>query len=72
MKYLLRCILISFITLAQLSAFAAEDTVIYWNSEAGKILRSRISADSDYWQLSPWFAEQINQNYSAWNFNHYP
>ncbi len=65
MKYLLRFILISFISLVQLSAFAAEDTVIYWNSEAGKILRSRISADADYWQLSPWFAEQINQTYCA-------
>jgi hypothetical protein len=65
MKYLFRYILLSCLALAQLSAFAAEDTIIYWNSEAGKILRARISADADYWQLSPWFAEQINQTYCA-------
>jgi len=44
---------------------AAEPTVIYWNSDAGKVLRSRIPADADYWQLSPWFAEQINQTYCS-------
>lgn len=50
---------------APLSLHAAEPTLIYWNSEEGKALRARIPADADYWQLSPWFAEQINQTYCS-------
>ncbi len=44
---------------------AAEPALVYWSSDAGKALRARIPADADYWQLSPWFAEQINQTYCA-------
>jgi hypothetical protein len=51
--------------IAPLSLEAAEPALTYWNSETGKILRARIPADADYWQLSPWFAEQINQTYCS-------
>ncbi len=42
-----------------------EPDVIYWNSAAGKVLRSHIPADADYWQLSPTFAEQFTQSYCS-------
>ena len=48
------------------SAFAGGDpAVVYWNSDAGKILRARIPADADYWQLSPTFAVQNTQTYCS-------
>jgi hypothetical protein len=46
-----------------LTVTAAEPEVIYWNSDAGKALRARIAPDEDYWQLIPWFTEQVNQTY---------
>ena len=46
-----------------LTGTAAEPDVIYWNSDAGKVLRARIAPDADYWQLIPWFTNQINQSY---------
>jgi hypothetical protein len=46
-----------------LTVTAAEPDVIYWNSDAGKLLRARIAPDADYWQLIPWFTNQINQSY---------
>jgi hypothetical protein len=39
--------------------------VVYWNSPAGKLLRARIPADADYWQLSPVFAVQQTQSYCS-------
>ena len=59
---------IPFLFLVLLSALpltvaAAEPEVIYWNSDAGKALRARIAPDEDYWQLIPWFTEQVNQTY---------
>lgn len=46
--------------------FAGEaPAVVYWNSDAGKILRARIPADADYWQLSPTFATQSTQSYCS-------
>ncbi len=59
---------ISFLFLILLAAHpltvaAAEPEVIYWNSDAGKALRARIAPDEDYWQLIPWFTEQVNQTY---------
>ncbi len=39
--------------------------VIYWDSAEGKVLRSRIPADADYWQLVPNFATQITQSYCS-------
>ncbi|HEY6096347.1 MAG TPA: phytochelatin synthase family protein [Gallionellaceae bacterium] len=46
-----------------LTVAASEPEVIYWNSEAGKVLRARIAPDEDYWQLIPWFTNQENQTY---------
>ncbi len=52
------------LTVAAAVAVPAEvPVVIYWNSEAGKALRARITPDEDYWQLIPWFTNQINQSY---------
>ena len=42
-----------------------EPAVVYWDSEAGKILRARIPADADYWQLSTTFAVQSTQTYCS-------
>lgn len=48
------------------SGFAGEESaVVYWDSEAGKILRARIPADADYWQLSTTFAVQNTQTYCS-------
>jgi hypothetical protein len=54
-----------FILLAALplTVTAAEPDVIYWSSDTGKALRARITPDADYWQLIPWFTNQINQSY---------
>ena len=65
MKRLALIIVLSVLVSVPPASKAAEPTVIYWNSDAGKVLRSRIPADADYWQLSPWFAEQINQTYCS-------
>ena len=37
--------------------------VVYWSSDVGKVLRARITPEADYWQLIPWFTNQINQSY---------
>ena len=42
-----------------------EPAVVYWDSEAGKALRTRIPPDADYWQLSPAFAVQSTQTYCS-------
>jgi hypothetical protein len=65
MKIIAHFILLAVLFSTPLASQAAEPALIYWNSEAGKILRARIPANADYWQLSPWFAEQINQTYCA-------
>lgn len=65
MNKLVRFILLAVLVAAPFSLAKAEPALIYWNSDAGKVLRARIPADADYWQLSPWFAEQINQTYCA-------
>jgi hypothetical protein len=46
------------------SAFA-EPAVVYWDSAEGKVLRARIPADADYWQLAPNFTAQITQSYCS-------
>ena len=43
----------------------AEPAVIYWDSPEGKVLRARMPADADYWQLAPNFATQITQSYCS-------
>ncbi|MGO8756358.1 MAG: phytochelatin synthase family protein [Gallionellaceae bacterium] len=53
-------------TMSSVSAFAeSAPDVIYWDSEAGKVLRARIPADADFWQLSPTFAMQQTQSYCS-------
>jgi hypothetical protein len=52
------------LTVTAADAVSAEvPGVVYWNSDAGKALRARIAPDADYWQLIPWFTNQINQSY---------
>ena len=46
------------------SAFS-EPAVVYWDSAEGKVLRARMPADADYWQLAPNFAAQITQSYCS-------
>ncbi len=65
MGKLSRAILLIVLMAAALAVQAAEPAVIYWNSDAGRVLRARMQPDADYWQLSPWFAEQINQTYCS-------
>jgi hypothetical protein len=48
------------------SGLAASDpAVIYWDTAEGKIIRSRMPADADYWQLIPTFAVQVTQSYCS-------
>lgn len=52
--------------MSSVSAFAeSAPDVIYWDTEAGKVLRARIPADADFWQLSPTFAMQQTQSYCS-------
>lgn len=44
---------------------SADPAVVYWDTPAGKMLRARIPADADYWQLAPTFAVQITQSYCS-------
>lgn len=61
--------LLLLILLAALSACPAmaeeAPKVVYWDTSAGKVLRARIAADADYWQLIPNFAVQQTQSYCA-------
>jgi len=63
MKTSISFFLLMLLTVLPLTAPAAEPDVIYWNSVEGKALRARITPDADYWQLIPWFTNQINQSY---------
>jgi hypothetical protein len=65
MNKVLFLLILSFF-ISAISVFAGEEpAVVYWNSETGKILRARIPADADYWQLSPTFAVQNTQSYCS-------
>ena len=61
----LLCFLIYILITASTGYAAEEPGVVYWNSEAGKILRARIPADADYWALSPSFTAQNTQTYCS-------
>jgi len=63
MKISIRFLFLILLAALPLTAVAAEPEVIYWNSDAGKVLRARIAPDEDYWQLIPWFTNQENQTY---------
>jgi hypothetical protein len=53
-----------FITASALPARADEaPAIVYWDSPEGRVLRARITADADYWQLIPNFAQQQTQSY---------
>ena len=65
MNKLARLIFLVVLAVAPFSLAAADPALIYWNSDVGKVLRARIPADADYWQLSPWFTQQINQTYCS-------
>lgn len=59
-------ILMLSIGLPAASALAGEmPDVVYWNSPTGKLLRARMPADADYWQLSPAFTVQQTQSYCS-------
>lgn len=65
MKQLLtRALLILLLTCSAAYAEVLPD-VVYWDSPAGKQLRAHMSADADYWALSPNFAAQITQSYCS-------
>jgi hypothetical protein len=54
------------ILLSSQPAFAAADaTVIYWDSPEGKVIRARMPAGADYWQLIPNFSVQMTQSYCS-------
>jgi hypothetical protein len=53
-------------SLLALPAFGGEvPGVVYWDSPEGRLMRARIPADADYWQLIPNFATQQTQSYCA-------
>jgi hypothetical protein len=62
-----RLLLIFLLLLAPVlsSQAAAQPDVVYWNSPVGKILRTHIPADADYWQLAPVFVAQQTQSYCS-------
>ncbi len=65
MKDLLLAIIL-YAVLSPASGFAgAQPAVVYWDSPEGRILRARMPADADYWQLAPTFAMQITQSYCS-------
>src|ERR1022692_3871556 len=65
MKNIVLAIILYALASAAFAASNAEPAVIYWDSAEGKILRARIPADADYWQLSPAFAMQVTQTYCS-------
>ena len=58
-------LILCFISLTSAAIAGEESAVVYWNSDAGKILRARIPVDADYWQLSQTFAVQSTQTYCS-------
>ena len=55
-----------FLVLACGSAYAdVMPDVVYWDTPIGKQLRARMTADADYWELSPNFTAQVTQSYCS-------
>ncbi|MGC2164919.1 MAG: phytochelatin synthase family protein [Gallionella sp.] len=50
---------------SQLAVAESSPTVIYWDSPAGRVIRARMPADADYWQLIPNFSVQMTQSYCS-------
>ena len=58
--------IVLFALLSSASGMAGSDpAVVYWNTFEGKVIRSRMSTDADYWQLIPTFAVQNTQSYCS-------
>lgn len=55
------CTILLFVAFLAPVLAAEEPTVVYWNSDEGEVLRTRISPDADYWDLSPVFTVQKTQ-----------
>ncbi len=54
------------VALLALPALAGDTPgVVYWDTPEGRVLRARMPADADYWQLIPNFAVQQTQSYCA-------
>jgi len=65
MKKLLLAVLLYSLVLPTAGFADAEPAVVYWDTAEGKVIRSRIPADADYWQLIPTFAVQVTQSYCS-------
>jgi hypothetical protein len=65
MKNVVLAIILFYLVPAAFGMAEAEPAVIYWDSAAGKVLRARIPADADYWELIPTFAVQNTQSYCS-------
>lgn len=64
MRHLLLAVFLLF-PVAPALAQGGDEVVVYWDSEAGKSIRTRMPADADYWHLAPNFATQETQSYCA-------
>jgi len=63
-KFLL--VVIFYTLLSPFSVLAGtEPAVVYWDTAEGKVIRSRMPVDADYWQLIPTFAVQNTQSYCS-------
>jgi glutathione-S-conjugate glycine hydrolase len=63
-KLMMLALLLS--SLSAIPSLAGETPdVVYWDTDAGKVLRTHIPADADYWQLIPTFAVQRTQSYCS-------
>ena len=65
MKHAVCAAILCFLVSAAAGFAGEEPAVIYWDSAEGKVLRARIPADADYWQLSATFAVQSTQTYCS-------
>ena len=65
MKKLLLALLLFTLALPVSALAGLDPVVVYWDTAQGKILRSRMPADADYWQLIPAFAVQATQSYCS-------
>jgi len=65
MKKLLLAVLLYSLVLPAAGYADAEPAVVYWDTADGKVIRSRMPVDADYWELVPTFAVQNTQSYCS-------
>ena len=65
MKNIVIALILGLLATTAIAAESATTAIIYWDSPEGKVLRSRIPADADYWQLAPSFTAQNTQSYCS-------